>query len=449
MKISHLIYLYNILSASVAAGLDVKTVVGNGCKNEVKYSYAFYTDNGDSCDSCTLCTGTRIGFLFDPNHKNFCIKCDEAEGQCTTFQVATTFKSPWTMKFFSLISSDMVTDNTDPGSIMLNGSMDGTTWATLLSTDDSAGSLFKKRMVKQMYILDNNNKYSHYAVKYKLKKTSATMHLGASAILQVYVNECAAQIFSDVSGLNILPYTTLAPTSHPTLKPSPKPSSRPTNKPSPKPSPRPTNRPSPRPTNKPSPKPTNRPSPRPTNKPSPRPTHKPSPKPTHKPSPKPTNRPSPRPTNKPSPPPTHTKGITCACMNVKQNDYRGTTSKTRTGKTCQRWDRQYPHAHGAVQNYPSSGLNENYCRNPDRNPGGAWCYTTDSNSRWDYCDIPYCDIPMCNPTKAPTKRPTKPPGTCGGGRTGNGRCANGGCCSRFGWCGWDSAWCNDRAPITG
>ncbi len=32
---------------------------------------------------------------------------------------------------------------------------------------------------------------------------------------------------------------------------------------------------------------------------------------------------------------------------------------------------------------------ENYCRNPDGEPT-LWCYTTDNETRWDYCDVPNC-----------------------------------------------------------
>ncbi|XP_035671101.1 plasminogen-like [Branchiostoma floridae] len=37
--------------------------------------------------------------------------------------------------------------------------------------------------------------------------------------------------------------------------------------------------------------------------------------------------------------------------------------------------------------YPQSGLEENYCRTPDEDSEGTWCYTTDSATRWEYCDL--------------------------------------------------------------
>lgn len=35
------------------------------------------------------------------------------------------------------------------------------------------------------------------------------------------------------------------------------------------------------------------------------------------------------------------------------------------------------------------GLEENYCRNPD-NERSPWCYTTDPETRWEYCGVPVC-----------------------------------------------------------
>merc|ERR1711881_530197 len=67
-------------------------------------------------------------------------------------------------------------------------------------------------------------------------------------------------------------------------------------------------------------------------------------------------------------------------------DYRGCQTRTRSGKLCQRWDSQTPHIHNRTpENYPNSGLDENYCRNPDGEPT-IWCYTNEANTRWEFCD---------------------------------------------------------------
>lgn len=40
--------------------------------------------------------------------------------------------------------------------------------------------------------------------------------------------------------------------------------------------------------------------------------------------------------------------------------------------------------------YPRDDLRENFCRNPNNDPGGPWCYTTDPNVRAEECGIPQC-----------------------------------------------------------
>jgi hypothetical protein len=35
---------------------------------------------------------------------------------------------------------------------------------------------------------------------------------------------------------------------------------------------------------------------------------------------------------------------------------------------------------------------KNYCRNPGGVLDGPWCYTTDPDTRWEYCDMPYCGL---------------------------------------------------------
>ena len=93
------------------------------------------------------------------------------------------------------------------------------------------------------------------------------------------------------------------------------------------------------------------------------------------------------------------------------HDYRGCQQYTRGGHACQAWAAQYPHTHGyTAEVNPDSGLTSSYCRNPEPNgrywgltrgypewfgnPAaqsgytafGLWCFTTDPNTRWDYCD---------------------------------------------------------------
>lgn len=40
--------------------------------------------------------------------------------------------------------------------------------------------------------------------------------------------------------------------------------------------------------------------------------------------------------------------------------------------------------------HPDANLTENYCRNPDGDHHGPWCYTTDHKTEFDYCAIKQC-----------------------------------------------------------
>ena len=75
-------------------------------------------------------------------------------------------------------------------------------------------------------------------------------------------------------------------------------------------------------------------------------------------------------------------------------EYMGHNNISIKGLPCQRWDQQYPHSHTRVdpEYFPDPHLYDahNYCRNPDGEPGGPWCYTTDQRHRWQYCEIPLC-----------------------------------------------------------
>jgi len=65
--------------------------------------------------------------------------------------------------------------------------------------------------------------------------------------------------------------------------------------------------------------------------------------------------------------------------------YRGCQSVTPSGKTCQAWSMQSPQEHTwTPADHTDLGLEANYCRNPD-NDATIWCYTTDKDTRWEYC----------------------------------------------------------------
>ena len=79
-----------------------------------------------------------------------------------------------------------------------------------------------------------------------------------------------------------------------------------------------------------------------------------------------------------------------SCDHIDVDNYSGTTSVTDTGLTCQRWDSYSPHSHSyTATDFPDANLAaaSNYCRGID---GGhwPWCFTTDSNIRWEYCKLP-------------------------------------------------------------
>ncbi|XP_072042492.1 uncharacterized protein [Amphiura filiformis] len=110
-------------------------------------------------------------------------------------------------------------------------------------------------------------------------------------------------------------------------------------------------------------------------------------------------------------------------------DYRGSVHQTTDDTECQSWTAQYPHGHTRTpENYPDTGLGEhNYCRNPDEEGSGPWCYTTDPNTRWAHCPVSNCDIDECaagtdncDPNAACTNTVESFTCTCNAGFTGDG-----------------------------
>jgi len=93
--------------------------------------------------------------------------------------------------------------------------------------------------------------------------------------------------------------------------------------------------------------------------------------------------------------------VSTACIAVEDcnptpdgSQYTGHTRVTVSGKQCQKWASQSPHEHSYKQNnmFPDGDVNDasNYCRNPSGYSGGLWCYTMDSDTRWEACSVPDC-----------------------------------------------------------
>ena len=108
----------------------------------------------------------------------------------------------------------------------------------------------------------------------------------------------------------------------------------------------------------------------------------------------------------PSPPSPPSLPLGCN-LGLNGTDYRGGASTSSSGLQCQAWTSQTPHTHDRTPtNYPDSGLGDhNFCRNPDGEPDGPWCYTTDPSVRWALCS----QIPECPPSPPPPSLPLSPP----------------------------------------
>ena len=79
------------------------------------------------------------------------------------------------------------------------------------------------------------------------------------------------------------------------------------------------------------------------------------------------------------------------CYSGHGRGYNGTVNVTRGGIPCQQWNLNYPHQHLlGYENHPELQGGHNYCRNPGERGERPWCFTTDRETRWDYCDIEEC-----------------------------------------------------------
>ncbi|KAM8884118.1 hepatocyte growth factor-like isoform 1-T1 [Synchiropus picturatus] len=85
------------------------------------------------------------------------------------------------------------------------------------------------------------------------------------------------------------------------------------------------------------------------------------------------------------------------CYEGAGEQYRGRLAVTRSWIPCANWSTHInsQDSHSTVSHV---GLEQNYCRNPDRDKHGPWCYTN-PNTRlaWDYCKLPRCEAAAATP----------------------------------------------------
>ena len=82
------------------------------------------------------------------------------------------------------------------------------------------------------------------------------------------------------------------------------------------------------------------------------------------------------------------------CYIGPRTSYVGKVSVTESGKTCQPWKDQYPHAHSygdKTSDFSEGEFPDNFCRTTLDYPSATpWCYTSDPDTKWEYCDVRAC-----------------------------------------------------------
>ncbi|XP_053305162.1 prothrombin [Spea bombifrons] len=74
--------------------------------------------------------------------------------------------------------------------------------------------------------------------------------------------------------------------------------------------------------------------------------------------------------------------------------YEGKLAVTISGLPCLPWNSPTVQQYQRKDFYPEVKLVENYCRNPDGDGEGVWCYVSHPNITYEYCPLHYCDSPI-------------------------------------------------------
>lgn len=114
-----------------------------------------------------------------------------------------------------------------------------------------------------------------------------------------------------------------------------------------------------------------------------------------------------------------------ACIPERGRYYQGRQAVTAHGSPCLAWASSQAKALSKDQDFnPAVSLVENFCRNPDGDEEGAWCYVSEEPGGFEYCDLDYCGEagwgpePGAGPGAGPSgkHRPRGQGGPAAGGR---------------------------------
>ncbi|XP_037021961.2 prothrombin [Artibeus jamaicensis] len=83
------------------------------------------------------------------------------------------------------------------------------------------------------------------------------------------------------------------------------------------------------------------------------------------------------------------------CVPERGRHYQGRLAVTMHGSRCLDWASKQAKALSSNQDFsPAVPLVENFCRNPDEDEEGAWCYVSGRPANFEYCDLHYCEEPV-------------------------------------------------------
>ncbi|XP_078540549.1 prothrombin isoform X2 [Lissotriton helveticus] len=84
-----------------------------------------------------------------------------------------------------------------------------------------------------------------------------------------------------------------------------------------------------------------------------------------------------------------------ACVDYNGMLYSGTLAVTVSGLPCLPWQSKKALELSSTKKFTKDvKLVENYCRNPDEDQEGVWCFVDHPEKTFEYCSLNYCDVAL-------------------------------------------------------